>query len=157
MRRWDDGECAMSTNTTESEPLDSDRRFSIHVRWARRGYVLVAGLFVVGIVIQVYIAGMAVFVDPANWSLHANFVHIIEWMPLIMLVLAFVGRLSSGLKWLPVGLFGLIIVQYATALGFSDSVVAALHPVNALVIFGLATMTTHRAWQALSGSAGTPP
>lgn len=147
----------MSSDATVSGKASPDNRLSTRVRWARGGYVVVAGLFVVCVVIQVFIAGMAVFVDPANWSLHANFVHVFEFLPLVMLVGAFLGRLSRGLKLLPVVLFVLIIVQYATALGFSDSVVAALHPVNALVIFGIAVMTTRRGWKALAGSAGITP
>ncbi|MFB9807062.1 hypothetical protein ACFFQF_18310 [Haladaptatus pallidirubidus] len=54
----------------------------------------------------------------------------------------------------PIVLFLLIVLQYATALGFSGSVVAALHPVNALVIFGLASLTTYKAWRT---TADSPP
>jgi hypothetical protein len=140
----------MSTDTTASEPTDADDRVPIRVRWARRGFVLFAGAFVIGVLIQIYIAGMAVFIDPANWNLHANFVHVIEWLPLVMLVLAFLGQLSRDLKLLPVVLFALIIVQYATALGFSGTLVAAIHPVNAVVVVGIAAMTTRRAWRTLS-------
>ena len=137
----------MGADTTKPVPADADGQLSTRVRWARRGFVLFAGAFGVGVLVQVYIAGMAVFVDPANWRLHAGFVHIIEWFPLVMLVLAFLGGLSRELKILSVVLFVLIIVQYATALGFSDSIVAAIHPVNALVIFWIATVTIRRAWR----------
>ena len=124
------------------------------VRWARRGFVLFSGLFAVCVVIQVFIAGMAVFVDPANWNLHTAFIHVFELLPLVMLVLAFLGRLPRTLKWLPVGLWVLIMVQYATAEGFSASLVAAIHPVNALVIFWLAVFTTRRAWRGMAEPAG---
>ena len=143
----------MRADTTASEPIDAEGRVLTRVRWARRGFVLFAGALVIGVLIQIYIAGMAVFIDPANWNLHANFVHIIEWLPLVMLVLAFLGRLSRELKLLPVVLFVLIIVQYATALGFSNSIVAALHPVNALVIFWIGTVTIRRAWRGTAEPA----
>ena len=139
----------MNSGVNESAAMDSIGRPSTRVRWTRRGFVLSGGAFVVGVLIQIYIAGMAVFIDPANWSLHASFVHIIEWLPLVMLVLAFLGGLSRELKLLPVVLFMLIIVQYATALGFRGTLVAAIHPVNAVVIVGIAAMTTHRAWRIL--------
>lgn len=126
---------------------------SPRIRWARRGYVLFAGTFVIGVAIQVFIAGMAVFVDPVNWGIHAGFVHVLEILSLAMLVLAFLGRLPRELKSFPVVLFVLIGVQYATALGFSNSVVAAIHPVNALVIFWGAVSTTRRAWPWGSGTA----
>lgn len=115
--------------------------------WARRGYVLSAGAFMVGVLIQVYLAGMAVFVDPTYWGLHTTFVHILELIPAIMLVLAFIGGLPREMKLIPVGLFVLIIVQYATAIAFSGTVVAALHPVNALVMFAIAMITTSRSWR----------
>lgn len=90
---------------------------------------------------------MAVFVRPANWSLHADFVQLFGLLLPIMLLFALLGRLSRRLKLAPVGLFGLIDVQYITALGFPDSVVAAIHLVNALVIFVLAAKTTRQAWR----------
>lgn len=131
-----------------------DEQVSTRIRWAQRGYVLLAGLFAVCVLVQVFIAGMAVFVDPANWSLHTTFIHVFELLPLLMLVLAFLGRLPRGLKWLPVGLWVLIIVQYVTANLFG-SLVAAIHPVNALVIFVAALVTTQRGWRVVSGSTGT--
>lgn len=135
------------TDTRAATQAAGGEQLSAFVRWARRGYVLFAGLFVVGVMIQVFIAGMAVFVDPTNWSLHATFVHAIELLTIVMLVLSFLGRLSRWLKLAPVILFLFIGIQYATALGFSDSVVAALHPVNALVIFGTGVVTTQMAWR----------
>jgi hypothetical protein len=144
----------MSTDATASEDSVPDGQLSTRVRLARYGFVLLAALFIVGVMVQVFIAGMAVFVNPARWSMHATFVHYIELLLPVMLVLAFLGRLSWGLKLAPVVLFLLIVVQYTTALSFSASVVAALHPVNALVIFGIATMTTRRTWRAISEQAG---
>lgn len=145
----------MSTDATgvESAPLARTDQVSVtqRVRWARRGYVFFAGLFVACVAIQVFIAGMAVFVNPARWSLHLGFVHVFEFIPFIMLGLAFVGRLSRDLKLLPIGLFALIAAQYMTGetLGFG-SLVAALHPVVALVIFWLAVVTARRAWSTVS-------
>lgn len=122
------------------------------VAWSRYGYVLVAGVFATCVLVQVYVAGMAVFVDPANWSLHAGFVHAFEPLLPVMLVLAFLGRLPRRLKLAPVGLFVLVSVQYATASAFG-SMVAAVHPVNAVAIFLLALLATGRAWRFASGSA----
>lgn len=49
-------------------------------------------------------------------------------------VFAFLGNLPRFLKLVPVGLFLLVSIQYATASAFG-SAVAAIHPVNAVVIF----------------------
>ncbi|GAA5063903.1 DUF6220 domain-containing protein [Haladaptatus pallidirubidus] len=144
----------MNTKTESTTSVETDDQISIRVLWAQRGYILFASLFVLGILGQVFIAGMAVFVDPAHWNLHASFVHYIQLLAIIMLVLAILGGLSRWLMLSPIVLFLLIVLQYATALGFSGSVVAALHPVNALVIFGLASLTTYKAWRT---TADSPP
>lgn len=115
------------------------------VSWARYGYVLLAGVFAVCVLVQVYVAGMAVFVDPENWSLHATFVHVFEPMLLPLLAVALLGRVPRRLKLAPVGLFALVSVQYATASMFG-SAVAAIHPVNAVVIFVVAAAAARRAW-----------
>ena len=125
---------------------------SRRVAWARYGYVVVAGVFAACVLVQVYVAGMAVFVDPANWSLHAGFVHAFEPLLPVLLILAFLGGLPRRLKLAPVGLFALVSVQYATASAFG-SMVAAVHPVNAVAIFLLALLTARRAWPLASGSS----
>lgn len=138
----------MSADTDMLESSPPDSRLSGRVRWVRYGFVLFSGFFAICVVIQVFFAGMAIFVDPANWSLHTNFIHNFQYILIIMLVLAFLGRLSQRLKLLPIGLGVLLMVQYATAQAFSTSLVAAIHPVNALVIFWLAVFTTRQAWQS---------
>jgi mercuric ion transport protein len=136
---------------TSSSRVTAPRR----VAWARYGYVLLAGVFAVCVLVQVYIAGMAVFVDPANWELHTTFVHLFELVPFFLFGLAFLGRLPRTLKLLPVGLYALVMVQYATAHLFG-SLVAAIHPVNAIVIFGVALVAVKRAWASVSEASTTP-
>ena len=53
--------------------------------------------------------------SPIHFAKHVGFVHIFEYLPLLMLVLAFAGRLSPKLRWMTAGLFALIAVQYMTA------------------------------------------
>lgn len=136
-----------------SDEADSPDQHSARIRWTRIGFILFGGIFTICVAIQVFIAGMAVFVDPANWGLHRTFIHVFEILPIIMLALAFVGQMSRSLKLLPVGLWILIMAQYATANMFG-SLVAAIHPVNALVIFWIAIIATRRAWQSRSEPAG---
>jgi len=121
------------------------------VRWARLGYAVLASAFVACVVVQVFFAGLGVFVAPENWAWHVNFVHFFEWLPPLMLLAAFLGRLPRGLKWPPAGMFVLIALQYATA-NLNRGVVAALHPVVALLIFLAAVVVARRAWRALSGA-----
>lgn len=124
------------------------------VSWARYGYVLATGLFGLCVLVQIYVAGMAVFVDPANWSLHATFVHVFEPLLVVVLLLGLLGRLPRLLKAAPVSLFALVSAQYATAHLFG-SLVAAIHPVNAVAIFGVAAVAARRAWPCASGARDT--
>lgn len=124
------------------------------VSWARYGYVLMGGIFAVCVLAQTYIAGMAVFVDPANWELHRTFVHLFEPLLVLLLGFAFAGKLPRRLKLVPVGLFLLLSVQYATASMFGSSV-AALHPVNAVVIFVVTVVATKRAWSRTEATTAT--
>jgi hypothetical protein len=113
---------------------------------ARLGYALLASVFVACIAAQVFLAGLGVFAGPEYWVRHTSFVHLFGWLPLLMIPLAFVGRLSRGVRFLPAGLLGLIAMQYATANSY-ETVVAALHPINALAIFLVAIIVARRAWR----------
>ena len=53
-----------------------------------------SSIFVVGVLVQVFFAGMGAF--GADWSYHVTFVHFLGPLPLLMVLVAFVGRLSWG-------------------------------------------------------------
>src|SRR5918995_3816720 len=109
---------------------------SVPVRLARVGYTVLSSIFVACVLAQVFFAGMGAF--GADWSLHLTFVHFLELLPLLMASVAFVGRLSWGLRLVPLALLVLIGVQYAIANATVPT--AALHPVNALLIFWLSLL-----------------
>ena len=56
--------------------------------WARRLLALVAWAFVVAIVIQVLLAGLAVFDGPGWWVQHVWWLHRFEWLTVVIVVLA---------------------------------------------------------------------
>jgi hypothetical protein len=120
---------------------------SFPVRLARIGYALLSSAFVACVLLQVFFAGMGAF--GADWSLHLTLAHFLGLPPLLMAPTAFAGRLSWGLRLLPLGLLVLIGVQYALANAAVPA--AALHPVNALLILCLSLLTTRRAWAAVAG------
>jgi hypothetical protein len=124
--------------------------------WARRGYTVLAWIFVACLAVQTFLAGQAVFTGPELWPLHTSFVHVFELLPVVMLVLAVVGRLPRGLRWLPVLVFALLALQYATAaMGKSLDLkpFGAIHPVNALLMFWLAIHIAQRSQRSLGGTA----
>lgn len=118
-------------------------------RFVHLAFLGAASILTVCVIIQVFFAGMAVFVSPTHWAQHTSFIHIFEYVPLIMLLLSFAGRLPARLRWLSAALFVSIVVQYATAnVGGSAPFAAAAHPVVAMVIFWLSVKTTLAAWQS---------
>ncbi|HEX7064030.1 MAG TPA: DUF6220 domain-containing protein [Bacillales bacterium] len=111
-------------------------------------YAFFAWLFFACVVVQVFLAGVATFSDAAYWGKHMTFAHLFELVPVVLFILSFIGHLRGGLRWWPLILLALIYVQYITAnIGKIVSVdfIAALHPVNALVIFWIAMVTALRA------------
>ena len=79
---------------------------SAPVRLARIGYAVLSSVFVACVLVQVFFAGMGAF--GADWSLHLSFAHFLGLPPLLMAPMAFAGRLSWGLRLLPLGLLVLI-------------------------------------------------
>jgi len=118
-------------------------------RFSRGLYLVLAWALVLSVAYQTFLAGMAVFVDASNWARHTGFVHVFEMVPILLLVLAFTGRMPRGegyYLW-PVVLWVLIAAQYAFAAA-GATMVAALHPVNALVIFWISHMLARKARRA---------
>jgi putative tricarboxylic transport membrane protein len=124
------------------------------VRWARRGYLALAWVFAGCVAVQVFLAGMATFVDAARWPWHTSFIHAFEFLPLLMLPIAFLARVPAAMRWLTGALFALIWLQYLTA--NIGGIPSAFHPVNALVIFWVAVHLGQRAWRVLRQEAGHP-
>jgi uncharacterized membrane protein YoaK (UPF0700 family) len=113
-----------------------------------------AWLFVASIVVQVFLIGTALpqLGGSNNFSDHVNFgytyVGIAALLVVVTAVIARAGRRAIGIS---VGLLALYIVQ--TSLPYAKGSIpwiAALHPVNALVLFALAIWYARRAWQASS-------
>ena len=141
-----DGLARIETIVTPPKEGTSMAGLSVPVRLARVGYTVLSSIFVACVLVQVFFAGMGAF--GADWSMHLTFAHYLGLPPLLMAPTAFAGRMSWGLRLLPLGLLVLIGVQYA----FADAAVpaAALHPVNALLIFCLSLLTSRRAWAAVA-------
>lgn len=113
-------------------------------------FVAASAAFFLSTLVQVFLAGLAVFANPAHWGRHVAFVHLFEFLPLIMLVAGWLGRLPKNLLWLSAGLLALIYIQYFNANFRQISpVVAATHPVTAVLLVGLAFTTLTQAWKTI--------
>lgn len=119
-------------------------------RWALRAYVIAGGIFAVGVLAQVFLAGGAIFAGAGWWPAHAMFGMILSLGPIVLLGLAFAARLGARTTWLTALLLALVVVQsmlptLPAQLGVP--ILAALHPVNAVIIFALAWLLTLRVWE----------
>ncbi|WEG14560.1 DUF6220 domain-containing protein [Pullulanibacillus sp. KACC 23026] len=103
---------------------------------------LFSWLFFICIIIQVFLAGLAIFVSQGQWADHELFVRFFAFLPIIMLILSLLGKTTKGYKWQCFGLFLMIILQYMTA-GLSSNLpyISALHPILALILFWRALVT----------------
>lgn len=105
------------------------------IQYSRLAFLIFAWIFTVSIVVQTFIAGLAIFSN-YSWAYHSSFVIWFQFIPILMLILSITGRLSKRIRWQVVGLFLLIVpVQYAS---IHIPGMGAIHPVIALLLFWLA-------------------
>lgn len=105
-------------------------------RFGRTSFRVLSILFVICIIVQIFLAGLAIFVDPSNWRNHKIFVHLFELIPILMFIFAFVGQLPRWAKWQSAAMFGLIFVMYLTAnITPVFPWAAAAHPIIAMFLF----------------------
>lgn len=130
-----------------------------------RAFPILAWGYLVALAVQVFFAGMYVFVGASNIELHRNMAHVIGLLTGLLLLAVFVGRVPE--KRLVFGILGLLVVQGGLVhMGqwFGLWTIAALHPVNALVLtyasFTLAKRSTacwSEAVEREGGAAHTAP
>lgn len=105
-------------------------------RMAHICFMAIAWLFTISVALQVFLAGLALFVSPDNWLIHASFARYFAWLPLIMAVFAWTARLPGILFRRSLGLLGMIVGMFLTAvLSSRIGVLSALHPVIAITLF----------------------
>lgn len=111
---------------------------------ARTVFAVLAWLFLGLLTLQVFFAGMGLF-GAGDMDLHREFGYWISGVPLFMLIAAAVAR-AGRLIGLSAGLLILGFVQTSLPY-FRDDLpfVAALHPVNALLLVSLTLVIARRA------------
>jgi hypothetical protein len=128
------------------------------VTWLRTAFTAAAWLYLAGIVIQVFFAGASLF-ELTDWTVHTELGWSLGSAPVLLLVLALGARVDRRTTWLTVGLAIAALVQPELAAARNEApVVAALHPVNAMLVFWLAWTVARRstapARQLQGGSSG---
>jgi len=116
------------------------------VNKARIAYRVATGLFLVGVLAQVFLAGLGIFAHPANFITHVVIGGVLHGLSALMWVLAALGRQPLQTTRLNGVLFGVLTLQ--GLLPYLRGIIpalAALHAVNALVIFWIALILARRA------------
>jgi hypothetical protein len=132
----------------------------------RAVYRYLSLLIFVGVIVQVGFAGYGafavahdiddngtvdedMFVD--DFGLHAAFGYLVILLGLILLVVALVGRYRIKHSAI---LAGLLVLQFVLALaGYGLAALGSLHPVNALLIFGLSGWIAMSEWRGRQAAA----
>jgi hypothetical protein len=107
-------------------------------------FAAVAVLFVVGVVVQVFLAGVGLF-GAGDMAGHVEFGYLLSIVPLLPVLLAWPAR--AGRRTVALCAGTLVAAQVQTFLPLlrdGAPLVAALHPVNALLVFGLGFMVARR-------------
>ena len=108
-------------------------------------FAVAAVAYLVGIVIQVLLAGAAVF-ELIDFVPHVGLGWLLGSAPLILIPLAIVARAPLGTINLTILLALDAMLQPELALARDDApVIAAFHPVNAFLLFWLTLLVTRRA------------
>ena len=108
-------------------------------RYLTTAYAVVAWLFVVALVVQVFLIGLALFDDPSFRETHRSFgFTVVGLAALLLLIVGIAARSGRREVGLLVGIFILYIVQTSLpGVQSSYPVIAALHPVLALGLFAM--------------------
>lgn len=122
----------------------------------RQVHAGLAWFFVAAVVVQVWLAGAAIPQLGGNGSFtdHRNFGYLIGVITLAMLLTAIAARAGRSRVGQAVGLLVLYVVQ--SSLPYMDpglSFAAALHPVNALAMFGLGVVYARQVWRERAPAA----
>jgi hypothetical protein len=126
-------------------PASKGRGMEGTSRWA---YWAAAWVFLAGIVVQVFLAGMVVVAFRMSWVNHISLGHSLSLPLLVMLVAVYLGRFPVSMKRLTWLLFAVYVLQADVVIFLRGQapVVAALHPVLALVDFAVALALARDAW-----------
>jgi Family of unknown function (DUF6220) len=115
------------------------------VQLARTTFAVLAWLYVGLVAFQVFLAGAGVF-GAASFDFHVGVGYLAAFIGPIILLVAAVAARVEGTVALSAGLLGLGVIQSILPWLRSDApYIAALHPVNALLIAWLALVIARRA------------
>lgn len=124
----------------------------------RRLHAWAAILWVVALIIQVFLAGLAIanLGGSGDFTTHLGVGYMIGIVQLAALVLAFPAKLPRRDIWISGGILGLYFVQtILPVLKTVSPAISALHPVNAMLLFAVSLWYARHAWRAAAEPAAS--
>ena len=119
-------------------------------RAARYAYLVLAWLVVVAIVAQVFFIGLGLFAGSENIETHRTFGYIVHLLPIPLLLAAALSRAGRRhWQWALALAAVVFIVPILVLMKDAAPVVAALHPVGAVVAFWLAVVVAQNSLAAV--------
>jgi mercuric ion transport protein len=116
------------------------------VRLAQGIHLVAIWLFAACAIVQVFLAGLGVFVSPDRFAVHRDFGYTFSVLLLVVLVAAIVGRLGRRQIGWGVLLIVLFVMQSVfIAFRATTPEIAALHPVNGFLIIAVAFVSGREA------------
>lgn len=118
-------------------------------RISRYAYAAVAWLFALGILTQVFLIGLSLLGGQPSWQAHIGLGHSLSILALLMVILAYTGRLPRPMKpltWLNFAIY-ILLADVVIFMRQSVPLVAAFHPVLAVLLFAVNGFLAVRAWQ----------
>lgn len=121
-------------------------------RWARNLYLVLVSLILLGILIEGLIVGPSLFgITSSGLAAHLKIGGLLLLATLLLPLAALLARLSSGMVAASALLFLLGLLQVTSGgLGmqpYGVAVLAAIHPVNAMVMVGLSVLLLVLGWR----------
>jgi hypothetical protein len=113
-------------------------------------------LILIGIVSEGLLIGPSLFAD-TTWgrAAHIALGALLFLLTLLLPVAALLARLSGRMIISSAGLFVLTLIEVmSAALGRSAPLLAALHPANAMLMFGLTVVLLIQGWQLMRQRRG---
>ncbi|MBL8165769.1 MAG: hypothetical protein JNJ61_27540 [Anaerolineae bacterium] len=104
---------------------------------SRYAYAVTAWLFAAGILIQVFLIGLTFLGGQPSLQTHIGLGHGLAVAPLVMIVAAYTGRLPRPMKlftWIALVVY-VLLADVVIFMGGSSPIIAALHPVLAVLLF----------------------
>lgn len=125
---------------------------------ARTVYLVVIWIFVACLVVQFFLAGLGVFAGYQNFLTHRDFGYLFGLLVLPLIILAALARLPRRFILLSLLLLVLFAMQSVLLLFRTDAPsVAALHPLNGVLILLIAVWLGIEARRFVAPPLGTAP